>query len=155
MHLSECHTTTPAIHNLSLSTFVPRFPVFLSRTTRVLLQSSSHGPQLVTLLPPCLLSLPVSFLTLLLLPLLTPGVPSQQQKPSATSLLTGTSSSSRCGGWSFTTGLSVLSADWKPTEGVQLSLLHVHRSEQREARFTRALIGRSAGLSLEEVPPAV
>lgn len=73
---SQRHTTTSAVHNLSVSALLPRVPVFPSRATRVLLQSSSHGPQPVTLLPPCLLPLPVSFLPFLPLPFLPPGVPS-------------------------------------------------------------------------------
>ncbi|KAK2817367.1 hypothetical protein Q5P01_025558 [Channa striata] len=86
--------TTPAMPNLSFTTVLPRFPVFLSRATRVLLHSSGHGPQLVTLLPSHVLLISDSFLPLLSLSLLTPGVPLQQQQPSATSLLSGSGSSS-------------------------------------------------------------
>uniref|UniRef100_A0A672ZSV7 Zinc finger protein GLIS2 n=1 Tax=Sphaeramia orbicularis TaxID=375764 RepID=A0A672ZSV7_9TELE len=60
------------MHNVSLPAFLPRFPVFLSRSTQVLLHSTSHGPQLVPHLPPHLLPLPVSFLPLPPLALLTP-----------------------------------------------------------------------------------
>lgn len=88
-----CFSVTNSTPSNFTSNLRSRFPVSLSRTTRVLLQSSSHGPQPVTLLPPCLLPLPVSFLPLLPLPFLSPRVPSQQQQPSATSLLTG---ESRC-----------------------------------------------------------
>lgn len=66
------------------------------------------------------------------------------------SSLPGSGSSARCGGWSFTSRLSVLPADRKPAEGLQLPLLHVHRAEQREAGFTGAVTGRSAGLQMDE-----
>lgn len=69
---------------------------------------------------------------------------------SPSSSLPGSGSSARCGGRSLTSRLSVLPADRKPAEGLQLPLLHVHRAEQREAGFTGAVTGRSAGLQMDE-----
>lgn len=93
LHVCSLTSVTNVTYSHFNSNLQSRFPVFLSRTTRVLLHSSSYGPQPVTLLPPRLLAISVSFLPLLSLTLLSPGVPSQQQQPSAASLLSG---ESRC-----------------------------------------------------------
>lgn len=92
--LSSGKMTQTAVTHISNSVLNlhHRFPVLPSRTTRVLLHSSSHGPQPVTILPPRLVPLPVAFLPLLPLPFLTPGVHAQQQQPAATSVLSGESS---------------------------------------------------------------
>lgn len=64
-------------------------------------------------------------------------------------LPSGSSSSSRRGGRSFTTGLPVLPACRQSTWGLH-SLLRVCWPEPREAGFSRVVVGRSADLSLVE-----